>query len=400
MAQARSSNRWLVLALAVTMQAVTIGIASYSFAFFVVPWMDEFGALRGTLMIAATGSAIGSSVLSPMCGYLLDRFSSRSLVLAGAAIFGAGLVGIAAAPSSVWVISIFVLVLPFGMVLAGTLMAATLVARSFVQRRGMALGISALGTSLGGLVMPIVITQVLAVHDWRTLFVILAGLVFVLVIAPATFILRHDGVDSSGATPAHKGFDIDLMRSPAVLKLGVAFLIPSLIFLAVMQNLGSLATDLTIHQQHAAWIVSTASAAMVAAKLLSGALSDRWDHRLLYGGILAIQAAGLLILSMASSFVSLLAAVILVCIGSGGNLPIITSFAAKTWGSARFGQMMGVVFAMAGLAGTGAMLAGIIRDASGSYAPAFAALILILLPAAWCFFSLSTNLPPRSQEVA
>jgi len=399
MAKARTSNRWLVLALAVTMQAVTIGIPFYSFAFFVVPWMEEFGALRGTLMIAAMGSAIGCAVLSPLCGYLLDRFSSRFLVLAGGAAFGIGLLGIAAAPTTLFVIAIFVLVLPFGMVLAGTLMASSLVARSFVHRRGTALGISALGTSLGGLIMPILITQVLAVYDWRALFAMLAGLVLVLIIVPASIILRHDGVEPSGVALPHKGFGMSLMHSPAVLKVGVAFLIPSLLFLAVMQNVGSLATDLAISQQRAAWIASTAAAAMAAAKLLFGTLSDHWDHRVLYGGILAMQGTGLLILSMASSFAPLFAAVILVCIGSGGTFPIISAFAAKTWGPERFGRMMGVVFAMAGLSGLGAMLAGIVRDASGSYAPVFAGFILMLLPAAWCFFSLSTNLSSRSQTL-
>jgi MFS family permease len=124
--------------------------------------MEEFGALRGTLMIAATGLAIGSAVLSPLCGYLLDRFSSRFLVLVGATAFGLGLLGIPAAPTSLVVILIFVLVLPFGIVLAGTLMASSLVARSFVQRRGTALRISALGTSLGGLILPILMERSLA----------------------------------------------------------------------------------------------------------------------------------------------------------------------------------------------------------------------------------------------
>jgi len=206
MAKARTSNRWLVLALAVTMQAVTIGIPSYSFAFFVVPWMEEFGALRGTLMIAAMGSAIGCAVLSPLRGYLLDRFSSRFLVLAGGAAFGIGLLGIAAALTTLFVIAIFVLVLPFGMVLAGTLMASSLVARNFVHRRGTALGISALGTSLGGLIMPILITQVLAVYDWRALFAMLAGLVLVLIIVPASIILRHDGVEPSGVALLNQVF--------------------------------------------------------------------------------------------------------------------------------------------------------------------------------------------------
>ena len=400
MSSPRTPHPWLVLALAVTMQAVTIGIGSYAFAFFVVPWMEEFGTLRGTLMIAATGSTIGTAILSPFCGYLLDRFSSRALVLTGASAFAFGMAAIALAPSSFVVILIYILALPFGMVLAGTLMASSLVARSFHRGRGMALGISALGTSLGGLVMPVLITQVLALYDWRTLFFILAALVVITVFVPAALILRDDG-DTGAATRTHaraSTASASLMRSPAVIKLGIAFLVPGLVFIAVLPNLGSLATDLAISQQRAAGIVSVASVAMVLIKLVSGALCDRVDQRLLYLGVVVIQAAGLITLAVASSFTLLFAGVTLVCIGSGGNLPIITSFAARFWGPERFGRMMGVVFAMAGISGTGALLAGIIRDASGSYTPAFLSLLVVLVPAAWCFLTLGRHSPEVATE--
>lgn len=385
-------HRWILLAYGVVMQAMTIGISTYSFAFFVVPWMREFDVLRSSLMIAATGATIGTAFLSPVCGMLLDRFSSRTLVIVGAGTFSLGLAAIAMAPSAVAVILLFVLVLPFGMVLSGTLMASTLVARSFSEGRGLALGISALGTSLGGLVMPLLVTQILASFDWRVLFNILAGLVIALVIVPAPLVLRSR-TDAPGepAARAHAGPKFELMRSPSVLKLGLAFLVPSLLFVAVLHNLGALAADLSISQQHAAWIASTASLVMMIGKVITGFLCDRVDHRLLYMGIVMAQAIGVSILCLAASFAPLLIAVVLLALGAGGGLPVITSFAAGRWGPENFGSMMGVVFALAGLTGVGSVLAGVIRDASGSYVIAFLGLMLALVPAAWCFITLSRS---------
>lgn len=386
------SRRWIVLAYAVVMQAVTIGIGTYAFAFFVLPWMQEFGALRGTLMIAASGMSLATAVLSPFCGYLLDRLSSRTLVLIGGSTFALGLLGIAAAPSHLVIILIFIAALPLGVILSGTLMASTLVARSFTDRRGMALGIAALGTSLGGLVMPLLVTQVLAHYDWRVLFVVLAGLVASIVIVPAALILRGEAAPGIAGGGAHGGGSA-LMRSPAVLKLGVAFVAPPLLFVAVLHNLGALAADLSITQQNAAWIASTASLLMAASKVISGLLCDRVDHRFLYSGIVAILLAAMATVCLASGFGALLAGVSLVSIGAGATLPVITSSAAERWGTQNFGRVMGVVFAMAGLSGLGSLFAGALRDASGSYTLAFAALTVMLVPAIWCFFTLPRALP-------
>ncbi len=55
---------WIVLGYLFVMQAVIIGIGVYSFTFFVVPWMQAFSTDRSTLMIAVSGSSIGTAILS------------------------------------------------------------------------------------------------------------------------------------------------------------------------------------------------------------------------------------------------------------------------------------------------------------------------------------------------
>jgi MFS family permease len=393
------SNRWVVLAYAVLMQAVTIGIGTYSFGFFVVPWMQDFGVMRGSLMIAATGMAIATSIVSPFCGYLLDRMSSRSLVLIGASTFALGLAAVSIAPSHVVVILIFICVLPPGVVLSGTLMASTLVARSFSEKRGMALGISAIGTSLGGVVMPPLVTQVLAIADWRALFLVLAAIVVGAVMVPGLLILRG-GASASGGGGAHGHGALAMMGSPPVLKLGFAFLVPALLFMAVLHNLGALAADLEISQQRAAVIASTAAVMMTLAKLTSGFLCDRVEYAKLYSGIVLVLAAAMILVSSATSFGLLLVGVSLTAMATGATLPVITSLAAARWGTQNFGRVMGVVFAFAGLSGTGSLIAGAIRDTSGSYDIAFISLVAVLLPAAYCFLTLPKVVAVPAQPAA
>ncbi len=380
---------WIVLGYLFVMQAVIIGIGVYSFTFFVVPWMQAFSTDRSTLMIAVSGSSIGTAILSPLCGYLMDRFSNKRLLLFGATSYALCLLVISRVPDAWWLIMLYILVLPFGMVLAGSLMASSMVARNFVDHRGLALGISALGVSVGGFIMPVLVTQLLNQHDWHTVFVYLAGIVLTLVIIPGLFIVR-DGertADFSGSASS-QGVGVGLMMSPEVLKLGMAFFSPVLIFVAVLHNLGSLAVDYSIAQEHAAWMVSIASVVMAVSKLASGMLSDRFSHAVIYTGMLVSQIAGLIILGLFNTFSPVLIGVTLIAVGAGGSLPVITSYAAKHWDSNSIGRVMGIVFALAGLSGIGPIIAGVIRDLSGSYTLSFIALLLVMVPAAWSFLSL------------
>src|SRR5690606_26068146 len=139
----------------------TIGIGVYCFTFFVVHWVAEFNTPRSELMLAYMGMTLVTGLLAPFYGILIDRAHSRWVITGGVVAFSLGLLAVAAAPNAIAIILCFWLVLPLGIGLAGPLMAQTLVAQAFATRRGMALGICALGTSIGGLVMPVVTTTLL-----------------------------------------------------------------------------------------------------------------------------------------------------------------------------------------------------------------------------------------------
>ena len=57
-----------------------------------------------------------------------------------------------------------------------TLASQTLMTRWFVAQRGLAIGISATGTNLGGIVFPLLVAYGLAQVGWRETFVWLAGI--------------------------------------------------------------------------------------------------------------------------------------------------------------------------------------------------------------------------------
>ena len=115
-----SRYRWYVVALTMVNQAVTVGIMVYSFALFVVPWLDAFDAEHSDVMMAIFLLQIAVGLASPLCGRLMDRFPMRILTVAGIGSMAVGFVLMSMATALWQIIVIHTLLLPFGMVLAGT----------------------------------------------------------------------------------------------------------------------------------------------------------------------------------------------------------------------------------------------------------------------------------------
>jgi MFS family permease len=152
---------WRVIGLAITVQVLVIGFGIYCFTFFIAPWMDSFGVQRSELMLGYTLHSLTAAALYPICGIWIDRYPARRRVIIRIVAVCLALAGMARSPSPLWITLGYALIVPIGFVMTGPLMAQALVARSFHKNQGRALGIAALGTSVGGLLMPLVVTQLL-----------------------------------------------------------------------------------------------------------------------------------------------------------------------------------------------------------------------------------------------
>jgi MFS family permease len=380
-----NTYRWQVLIFSLLMQALVVGVGVYCFAFFVVHWVEEFNTPRSELMFGFMGMTLVAGLLSPLGGVLIDRFSVRWVITAGVVAQSLGLVLVSQASSAVAITLIFWLLMPLGMVLAGSLMAQALVAQAFDTGRGMALGICSLGTSIGGLIMPMVATAMLREMEWRPVVSLLAITIFV-VILPLTFLIvrnRKTMVQPAGEQPAIS--TRALLRNRDVYLLGVAFLVPASLFVGVLQNMGLYSQDLAIEQQQAGMIVAVSAMLMAAGKFITGALADRMNHHLIYYTLLGLAGAAMLVVATADSFVSLAGGVFLLGATAGGVLPLVSAAAAQRFGVANFGRAMGVIMGFGSLSGMAPLAAGWIRDYSGSYEVSFLVLAPLVIPAVICF---------------
>lgn len=376
-------------------QAVSFGIGIYCFTFWVDPLATEFDVGRGRVLLLFVTLQLSLGLLSPFAGQAIDRFDLRWLIIIGSTCMAAAL-ALTSVSSTLWQIQVlFATLMVAGLLLAGPLAAQTLAARWFDRRRGLALGLSTIGTSIGGFLLPIVFTSLLVQFGWRDASGWLALLVLALVIPPVWLVIRNSpaalGISGEGAALPQAGViarvDRDwstaqVLRCRAFQIIVLAFLPLAVAFGAAQQNLGPFAADQNIEPQRAAWLVSVLALTMVGAKVFFGALSDRVDHRWLF--LIAVGCCALALVQMFGqrSYVQLLVIAAMLGAAAGGFLPLLGAVVSARFGTLAFGKVMGLVGPFTMLAAIGPWLAGRIRDVSGSYDGAWPVMLALLLPAA------------------
>jgi predicted MFS family arabinose efflux permease len=382
----RIDAAWRVMGLAILMQTLVIGFGIYCFTFFLTPWMETFDVQRSEMMLGYTLHSLTAAILAPICGVWIDRYPARRLVMIGIAAFCLALLGMARAPSALAISIGYALFVPIGLVMAGPLIAQALVGRSFHENQGRALGIASLGTSVGGFLMPLVVTQLLEHYGWRDVFEMVAVTTAVVLFPLAAFVLRGS---ETGAAHGHETRAArptgELIREPAIFFLAFSYLIPAALLMALMQNVGPIAADLGISAQQAGGIVAITALLMACGKFAIGSLSDRVPLQTLYLGLAFCVGLGMLIASTADSFASLSIAVFLVGLTAGGGFPLIAAAALRRFGPENFGRVLGIVMAIASASGLFPLLASYGRDLTGSYRAPFLALIPTLVLSALCF---------------
>ncbi len=378
--------RWVVVGYTLLTQAVALGVMFYSFALFAVPWLDVFEAPRRDVMLIGSLLQFGVGIFSPLVGRMMDRYPMYWVIYAGLGLLLVGLV-LGSRATALWHLQLlYATVFPFSMALMGTLAAQTLITRWFSDQRGLAIGISATGTNLGGIVFPMVVAAGLALVGWRETFLWLAGISLVLV-GPLTWLVLRRAPPSLEAQSDVDHLDGRMWTTNEILTssrfwLPVACILPMMIaFGAVQLNIGALTGDLGFGADVAARLVAISAVCMVLGKFFFGSLGDRLDHRYLFWVALAFMSATMVILQLDASLWVLTVGVVSLGLAGGGLLPLLALIFGARFGVASFGRVMGLVMLSLTVGAAGPLLAGWLYDLTGSYDAVFTLFLLLFLPA-------------------
>ena len=381
----------------------------YSFALFVVPWLEHFDIARSQVMLAILAFQVTTGLLSPLLGRLMDHFVMRRLVIAGAVSMGLGLALLSQASQFWQVILIYTTLLPIGMLLCGTLASQTMVSKWFTGNRGLAIGLSAMGTSIGGLVIPVVVITLIARYEWQGALLILSVVSTVILIPLNFLVLRFEPplVDLGNGTlqliDSRNWTSREILTSKAFWIPVVALIPVNAAFGGVQFNLGAYMSDLGYEQSLAAQLIAVTSLMMILGKLFFGAMGDRVDHRKLYWMMAVLLFIALLFYEGSPGKPELVLGAGIQGFATGGVMPMMGIMYSARFGTLSFGRVLGCVNLVIMLGSFGSIFSGWIFDMTQSYDVAFWIFMALILPGVIIMFflpsSAANNAPVSTEAV-
>lgn len=384
---------WNVMAVAFSCQALVYGLAMYSFTFWVTHWMAEFGASRADLMWSTSFSIAAMGAMAPFAGRAMSRVPIRVLMCGGIACFVLAYVILSRATAAWQVGAVYATLVGVALLMTGPLVAQALGAAWFRRNRGFAIGIGISGLAMGGFLMPPLTTWLIGELGWRQAHLALAALVAVVAI-PAAWLVVRSRPEDMGVAPEPAGDEAavahtvmdgrewtirEILGNRAFWILAIAFFTPNFAFRGIQQNWGPYAADIGLDAQTASFIVSVSAAGQMVSKLVFGALSDRFGLRTLYWIAMACLAGSAALLIGQPSMPAVWGFAALMGIAAG-EFTLLGVFCARQFGARDFGKVMGMLLFLITLGSFGAVLAGWIRDVTGSYDGAYYMLLAVLVP--------------------
>ncbi len=393
------SPGWRVVGGTFTAQMFVVGFFTYAVSLLVPPVQAEFGVSLEQVMYSLTASTVIGLFLQPVAGVLVDKISVRWIMSVGTVLYALGLY-VLAQVTGIWqYIVIFGLVMAVANACAAALTTSAVISRWFTRRRGMALGIAAVGTSVGGVVIPALVSYWLGAHGWRIALELLALCVLAVMLPMVYFNVKDrpgsheelDIADRGHASTAAPLPELDLgaiVRNPNFWLIGLSLGLLFASYSATLANLTPYAVNVGQSEERASNLIMVVAICGLVGKLLFGMAADRISLRLGLGIAQCMVVVALLILALEPGFALMLLASGLLGLAAGGMLPVWGAMMAQAFGLASYGRAMGLMgpvitlFVMPSFPLMGRMV-----DASGSYSGAlslFAGLVavavVLLLP--------------------
>jgi len=375
-----SSGQFKVAATGFLSLFSVVGIMFYGIPFFFDFWVKDFRWSHATV---TSGNMFGKVIIGPLfgftAGWIVDRFGPRRLMLSGIVMSGLAVIGLGVM-TSLWQFYSFYLLMALGYLCGGPLPNQVLTSRWFSKSRGKAMGIAYLGIGIGGMLVPQIAKRLNMHMNWRSSLMIL-GLIMIAVSFPMAWFVKED--PQNGLKPAKK--DEPKIPFKSILKkrsfyyLAIGSMCSIGAVSGLSQNLKLFfSIDLKYSQGEAANIISLVLGASIIGRLMMGWLADRYPKKNIMILIYILISGSILLLYFASTPGVIYLFAFIFGIGLGGDYMIIPLMAAELFGVKVMGRVMGLILSVDGLGEAfGPILAGWLRDRSGSYTIGFTALILL-----------------------
>ncbi len=407
---------WGVVAAAVAMSFAQVPVYGPVLSVFLTPINQDLGWSFGDMSLAFAGGSLLGSLLSPVVGARMDKYGARSAVVVSGLLVSAAMVGLAFV-QEVWQ---FIILFAMGRTaaLAGVnLGSAVAIANWFVRSRGRATSYLSIGLRAGQAIVPIaIITPIMLSASWRHAYAALAVFTFVLIVVPGWLFIRRrpedfgllpDGAapqpeaptSAAGAAPPptlqeEVSFTLREARRTAAFWL-LTFATMSVAFAQTAVNVHAVTSivDRGVSQSFSGAFVFIMMGVAALSAYGWGALMDVIHVRWAAAIATVLSGSAMLLLMAVDSIQLAVAFAVLFGLGTGGWTLAQTLVFANYFGRRSLGSIRGLSQMLGGpLSAMGAVVAGFVRDFTGSYNLSFAIFFGAL---ALVFVALVFAKPPR-----
>jgi MFS family permease len=384
----RFSNPWWVVGGAVTGLFVCNGpVLAFTFGVFLKPIMADMGWQRGTTSFAFAVGGVVSSLMVPVIGWMMDRWSIRRIALPGLVLYALGMGLLGLSPHSLLIFMILLALAEGASAIQSPIGYAKAIAAWFDRRRGLALGIAMSGVGLGGFVMPQLAQVLIEWGGWRSAYPLL-GLLTLIIAFPVVALWIREPRPGEGE---HRGSAMAAAYLPGLTARQAAatgrfWILLAIFFLVAIALNGTVAhvvpllTDAGLSPASAAATMGIFGLATMTGRLLAGYLIDRFFAAHVAAVLFLAPIAGFTLLASAAGALPAVG-VTLIGLGLGTEIDLIAFLTSRYLGQRAFGQIYGYCFMLFGLGSAfGRYIGGAVYDLAGSYNPALigAAVALVI----------------------
>jgi MFS family permease len=313
----------------------------YTFAIFLKSLAAEFGCSREAVSAAFGIAALAVAACSPPLGWLLDRYPARRIILPCLTIFGCAFASLRLLTRHL--LHLYAIFVILGMVGNGTahLAYSRALTTWFRERRGVAFSILLGDGAVGAMILPPIAEALVHTVGWRASFAILGAGVLAVGLPCGACVRERSRAAESAAMPATGATVRAAVRSRIFW-----IIVAELFLISISQNgdithLSALLTDRGIPAGKAALAVSAMGAAILAGRMLTGWLLDRYFAPKVAVCLFALSALGTFLLAGARSLPLGMCAAALIGFGMGGEGDVTPYLLSRYFGLKSFSTLYG-----------------------------------------------------------
>ncbi|MFL8673566.1 MFS transporter [Clostridioides sp. GD02404] len=404
---------WLVVFAGLILMISVYGIVNNCASLFIKPVTEDLGFSRSEFSLYYTVIALSTMVIALFMGKLAKKFKLKNIMLVGCVLAGIGYIGYSYA-SSIYVFYLMSIFSGLGLGMTTLTPLSIIISNWFVEKRGLALGLTFMGSGVGGMIFNPIANYIILNYSWRQSYLVL-GIIILVTTIPAVLIFMSEKPSDKGLLPygysnssenvldnSAKGIMLrDAVKTKIFWIMVVGLILITIIAMGVQMHIASYLTDIGYSPTFAASVISINMGVVILGKILLGYVFDKvgCEKGVIFVGLQVFL--GVLALLFASKYPAII--VFIICWGIGNCMGTIVPalITSEIFGKRDYSTIVGVVNAVVLLgAALGSAVTGKLYDMSGGYTLAWMTyLVLTVIMVGLILISLVLGKKKKLKEV-